>query len=744
LLRRTNFRYSQISIIHRQEERTHMNPRALFLCAALAATSLASPLFAQPIATRIANVPDTYHGTVVNDSYRWLEDVKSNEVQTWMRSQADATSRVLGSIAGREPMLKRMLQAENAVAARVLDVTVAGSGQIFFTRREAGAAQPILYVRNGQDGSDRVLMRLADRGDKTGLDYFFPSPDGKLMAYGISQAGSERAALYVMDVETGRDIAGPFADAMWNGNTRYKWENNSRAFSFITLRDEKSYTDKADTFKFMRTWRWDARTPTTPTLTFDAAQKRGHAMTESESSTVFQFPGSPWEFVYVGDGVRRDLRALKRRIGANEAFTPFIEYENGVRFFQVRGDTVFALSRIGAPRFQIVATSLANPDWARAKVVMPNSQMVVEQIAAAKDALYVAVRDGAQARLFRVNYETFAREEIALPFPGSLRLHNAGTDVEGMLIALSGWTQTTQHYAIGAKDKTPRLTTLQPKGAGDAMAGISSRVEMAKSHDGVMVPISIVQKEGAPKNGNTPTLIWAYGAYGFSQNPAMRSEYAGWLDAGYAYATCHVRGGGEYGNEWYEAGKITTKRNTWMDMIACAEHLIATKVTSPGKLAIAGRSAGGITVGRAITERPDLFAAAAPGVGVLDAVRAETEANGPGNTPEFGTVKKLDEFKALLAMSAYHHVKPGVKYPGVILTHGVNDMRVAVWHSSKMGAALQAAHPDAKPALLDLDYNAGHGRGSSREQQLGSFANVLAFFLWQMGEPGFQPRNLSQ
>ena len=223
-------------------------------------------------------------------------------------------------------------------------------------------------------------------------------------------------------------------------------------------------------------------------------------------------------------------------------------------------------------------------------------------------------------------------------------------------------------------------------------------------------------------------------------------------------ATCHVRGGGEYGDAWYQAGRKQTKPNSWKDLIACAEHLVRTGVTTPRQLGIMGWSAGGITVGRALTERPDLFGAAAPGVGVLDAVRAETESNGPGNVVEFGSVAKADEFRALLAMSAYHHVRPvaaappevtGVRvpgapvtrghYPAVILPHGATDQRVAVWHSSKMAAALQAADP-ATPVLLNIDFAAGHGRGSSTQQRLSTFADSIAFMLWRFGEPGFELR----
>ncbi|MEQ1807546.1 MAG: prolyl oligopeptidase family serine peptidase, partial [Burkholderiaceae bacterium] len=286
----------------------------------------------------------------------------------------------------------------------------------------------------------------------------------------------------------------------------------------------------------------------------------------------------------------------------------------------------------------------------------------------------------------------------------------------------------------------PVLTSLQPSGRFDTLGGVASRVEHALSHDGVRVPLSIVATPGAAGAAVArPTIIVAYGAYGLTQDPRLRAEWVPWLERGYVMATCHVRGGGEYGQAWYEAGRIATKPNTWKDLIACAEHLVKSGVTTPRKLGIMGWSAGGIAVGRALTERPELFAAAAPGVGVLDAVRAETEPNGPGNAVEFGTVAKPDEFKALHEMSAYHHVRLLVRYPAVILPHGATDQRVAVWHSSKMAAALQGAQSKA-PVLLNIDFDAGHGRGSSTAQRLGTFADSLAFMLWQFGEPSFELR----
>jgi prolyl oligopeptidase len=339
--------------------------------------------------------------------------------------------------------------------------------------------------------------------------------------------------------------------------------------------------------------------------------------------------------------------------------------------------------------------------------------------------------------LLRVPYTQGAVEEVALPFPGALRLAAHHVDRPGVLIEFGGWTDAPRYYHVAAGARAPELTSLQPAGRFDALPGVASRVEDAPSHDAVRVPLSIVAAPG--RQGPRPTIIVAYGAYGLTQDPRLRAEWVPWLERGFVMATCHVRGGGEYGQAWYEAGKIATKPNTWKDLIACAEHLVKSGVSTPRQLGIMGWSAGGIAVGRAFTERPDLFAAAAPGVGVLDAVRAETEPNGPGNAVEFGTVAKPDEFKALLEMSAYHQVRLMARYPAVILPHGATDQRVAVWHSSKMAAALQNSGSKA-PVLLNIDFDAGHGRGSSAAQRLGTFADSLAFMLWQFGEPGFELR----
>jgi len=254
-----------------------------------------------------------------------------------------------------------------------------------------------------------------------------------------------------------------------------------------------------------------------------------------------------------------------------------------------------------------------------------------------------------------------------------------------------------------------------------------------KAADGTAIPLSIVFKRGLVRDGTAPTLLMGYGAYGFTEDPTFNATNLAWLERGGILAMAHVRGGGEYGEDWHRAGMKLTKANTIGDFIACAEYLIAQGYTSPSRLAGAGWSAGGITVGGALTRRPDLFAASIDGVGVSDNLRAETMIGGRENAEEFGSVKTKEGFDGLFAMSAYHHVVDGTAYPAVMLTTGVNDARVAPWQSAKMTARLQAATSSQRPILLRVDYDSGHGAGTTRAQRNAERADQHAFLLWQMG-----------
>jgi prolyl oligopeptidase len=413
--------------------------------------------------------------------------------------------------------------------------------------------------------------------------------------------------------------------------------------------------------------------------------------------------------------------------------------EDKVREFAVHGDDLYVISGRNAPRFRVLKTSLAKPDLDNAIVVVPEGTAVVAEIAAAADALYIRLLDGGPSRLLRLPHGTSRKEEIAMPFSGSIRIAHADATRPGVLLEMAGWTRARGFYSYDPAETRLTRLDLQPLGPFDAPDGLVVQEVKVPSHDGVMVPLTIVHKRGVALDGSNPAILTGYGAYGFSFEPYFDPRWLAWLERGGIYAIAHVRGGGEYGEDWHNGGFQETKPNTWKDLIACAEHLITQRFTRPERLGLIGTSAGGILVGRAMTERPDMFAAVVVNVGALDNIRMETTPTGPGNTREFGSVKTEPGFAALHAMSTYNHLKNQVRYPGVLLVHGVNDPRVPVWMSAKTAARLQATTTSGRPVLLRLDYQAGHGFGSSAPQRRLEFADTLAFMLWQFGDLALQP-----
>jgi prolyl oligopeptidase len=350
-------------------------------------------------------------------------------------------------------------------------------------------------------------------------------------------------------------------------------------------------------------------------------------------------------------------------------------------------------------------------------------------------------REGVVKRLYRLDAAVPAKlQPIRLPVEGNVGIVDAGPRKHGILVRVSGWTRAAADYRVAPDGTQARAMHLVEPGRFDAPSNVVAREVMVKSHDGVEVPLSILSLKDVKLDGANPTILYGYGAYGIVQEPSWSPRTLAWLEQGGVFAVAHVRGGGIFGDAWRRAGWKTTKPNTWRDGIAAGEWLVKNGYTKPARLFVYGGSAGGIFVGRAITERPDLFGAAVVAVGNTDSIRSETRANGAGNIPEYGTVTKADEFRGLLEMSPYEHVEPGTPYPAVLFEHGINDTRVDVWMSLKTGARLAAATTSGKPVLLRLEEEAGHGPGATLAQAQSRTADMWAFLLWQAGLPQFQPK----
>jgi prolyl oligopeptidase len=691
----------------------------------------------------IRNVPETFFGTTVDDPYRDFENIKSPPVAAWMKAHSDFAHATLKRIAGRAALREKLEQLEGAAAARVVDVIKLPGEIYFFQRRGAKEDQFKLYMRRGLAGADKLLFDPEALKKKTGkphaINYFAPSPDGSLVALGVSAGGSEDAALRVLDTRSGKQRGPEISRAQYGA---VSWAPDGKELYFHRMQPLKKGMPATDKYQRSMAVVMKPGSGEAGVRTVLRAGEPGVVEVPATEFPIIDVQPDGRVIAQVFDGVSPEIGAYHSTLAQLRAGKPdwkkLFGRDERITAMAVKGDRLVVLTHAGAPRYKLLGGRLDGFSAASATVLVPESQRVLAGVAAASDAMYLETRDGNVKRLFKLEHRDGApAQEVALPVVGAFTLGGARADLPGLLLDLQSWTRARQIYAVGA-DGSVVNTGLQPTGPYDAPGDVLATELMVKSHDGVMVPMSIIHKASVKLDGNNPTLLYGYASYGITEEPFFSISRLAWMDAGGVFAVANPRGSGVFGRQWHEDGKQANKPNTWRDFIACAEALVAQGWTQPARLAIWGGSAGGILVGRALTERPDLFAVVLPDVGSLDMVRAETTPNGIPNIPEFGSRATEPGFRALLAMSSYHHVKDGVNYPAVLFAHGVNDPRVEVWNSTKTAARLMAASKSGKPVLLRLDYDSGHGIGNTKAQVLDERADLFAFTLWQMGVPGFE------
>jgi prolyl oligopeptidase len=715
---------------------------------ALLALWVLCPLFAsaqtQPPKTPVREVTDDYFGTKVVDPYRWLESTSDPEVIAWMKAQNDYTRLVLARIPGRDQLLGRIKALDNAGAV-VSSLQVWG-GHFFYLKTDPGSDNRKLYVRDHVNAPERLLvdpeeLTTAD-GKHYSIDYFQPSPDGRYVAYGISLGGSEESVLHVSQSATGKALPDTIDRAQF---AQPSWLPDGR--SFFYTRTQKLGPNAPETARYqnLRVYRHAlGADPDHEPLVFGYGVNSGVKVTEDDFPSIAFSPGAPRYLLgLVFHGVEREIDVyaipFETDPGNKTAWKKIATEADDITGLDVHGDQIFLLSHKDASRYKVLRTSLANPDLEHATVVVPPSKVVVVSIVAASDALYIQDLDGGIGRLRRFPYRHSVPESVSLPFDGAIQTVFTNPLEPGAWLELTCWTKSPLWYALDSKLGKLTDTALVPNSPVD-YSQIEAEEVQAKSADGTMVPLSIIHKRGLALDGSHPTWLGGYGSYGITLDPTFRATLLAFLERGGISAVAHVRGGGEFGEDWHLAGQKLTKQHTIDDMIAGAQYLIDRRYTSPAHLAGEGTSAGGITIGGAITQRPDLFGAALIRVGDSDSLRSELMASGPANIPEFGTTKEPDGFKALFGMDAYQHVKPNTAYPAVLLTTGANDPRVAPWQAAKMAARLQASTNSGKPILLRVDYDAGHGLGSTKSQRDIELADEIAFLFWQLAVPEFQPK----
>jgi prolyl oligopeptidase len=694
-----------------------------------------------PVAA-VRNVRETFFGTPVDDPYRYFEEPMAPEVAAWMKAHSEHAHATLKRIGGRAALRSRLEEIDASASARVGEVQRCAGDWLFYQRRGAKEDQFKLCTRQGLAGAERVLFDPEELKKKSGkphaINWYSASPDGAKVALGVSAGGSEEASMRVLDVKSGRQL-GPIIDRTRFGGI--SWSRDGRQIYFHRMQALKKGAPPTD--KYQRSMAC--------VMPAGGRERSIRVLLRAGDKGPIQVPATEFPFIEIMpdgraiasamDGVSSEFSAWHSTEAAVQAGRPawkkLFSQADAVTAMAVKGDRVYALTHQGAPRYRLIGGKLEGFSPATATTLVPESERVLGTLAAASDALYFDVRDGNVKKLLKLAYADGAQpQEVALPVLGSFGFGGVQATLPGVLLDLESWTRARQIFSVAADGRVAN-TGLQPAGPFDTPADVSATEVMVKSHDGVLVPMSIIHRTGTALDGANPTILYGYASYGFTEEPFFSPGRLAWMDAGGVFAVANPRGSGVFGKEWHNAGKQGTKPNTWKDFIACAEYLVQQKWTRPSRLAIWGGSAGGILVGMAMCERPDLFAVVMPAVGSLDNVRAETTPNGIPNIPEFGSRKTEPGFRALLAMSTYHQIKDGVPYPAVLLTHGVNDPRVQVANTTKTAARLMAASTSGKPVLMRLDYDSGHGIGNTKAQALDERADTFAFVLWQTGMPGW-------
>jgi len=686
-----------------------------------------------------------YHGVEIQDPYRWLEDTANPEVAQWMKAASDHARQTLRALPVREKLHASMLNFDRTVAARVTKVARETGDRWFFERRGAGANQFSLILRKGLRGAEQVLVDPEAMERATAkphaINYYSPSPGGRFVAYGVSAQGSEAAVLHLLDTRSGKHLGKPIDRADF-GNV--SWSPNGRQMLFTRLQAFKPGMPATQKYQRSQTLLLERGASINRARPVFGTGIPGVRIADGEIPFADFTHDGRWVLGFVFNGTQAEIAlylcTARSLLQGRPQWRQLLSAADKVTSVAYMDDRLYLLTHRDAPRSKVLQVPIAGFDLANAQVLVPASGRVLSGIAAAADALYIEARDGNIKRLFRHPWRSSGVvEEVKLPVEGSFSLSGdqgnmraADPRFPGLVAHVESWNRAPQIFAIDAQGRVAN-TGLQPSGPHDAPEDVVVTELEVPSHDGAMVPMSIIHRKDVRLDGSNPTILYGYASYGATEEPFFSLSRLAWLEAGGVFAVANPRGSGVYGQDWYKAGFQATKPNTWKDFIACAEWLIARGWTAPQRLGILGGSAGGILVGRAMTERPDLFAAVVSAVGALDMIRGEDTSNGVPNIPEFGSHTTASGFQALLSMSTYHQIQDGVKYPAVLLTHGVNDPRVDVWHSTKTAARLSAATASGKPVLLRLDDEAGHGIGSTKRQQLEERADIFAFFLWQMG-----------
>jgi prolyl oligopeptidase len=669
--------------------------------------------------THTSDVADLLHGETIPDPYRWLEDGESAGTREWTAAQNALTRSYLDAVPGRGDLHRRL---DQLLAIGAISVPTPARGRYFYQRRDGRQNQPVLYVREGVHGEDRAVIdpNALNAAGTVALDWYYPSDDGRLLAYGLSENGSEQSVLQVLDVDSGaiRQDRIPHtraADLAWLPDgagfyyTRYPAPGEAP--------EGEEHYHRAIYFHRLGT------DPAADPLVFQPAEKE-------HWPSVGLSPDGRWLVIGVArtfdqtDLYLQDLRSEGLPVPVAKDLPASFEGE-------VAHGRLFMRTNLDAPTYRLYVVDPERPGAGWNEIVPPRPDAVLEGVRITARHLALSYLERASSRLRLADHEGRLQREVRLPTLGSLFGAGAEWDGSELLYGFSSYTVPPGVYRIdldrGVEELWRRVEAdLDPSGFEVSQVAVRSK-------DGTEVSMFLVHRAGLSRDGTNPVYLTGYGGFNISMTPAFSRSLLLWLERGGVVAIPNIRGGGEYGERWHQEGMLGRKQNSFDDFIAAAEWLIEQGYTTPARLAAAGGSNGGLLMGAVLTQRPDLFRAVVIQVPLLDMLRYHRFLIARLWIPEYGSAEDAAQFPWLKAYSPYHHVRDGVAYPAVLLATAESDSRVDPMHARKMTARLQAATSSPRPILLRLESRAGHGAGKPLNKVLEELTDTWTFVFSETG-----------
>jgi prolyl oligopeptidase len=670
--------------------------------------------------TPAKEVVEVLHGEAIADPYRWLEDGEAPETREWTERQNAFTEAYLEARPARQQIRDRLQQL---LSIGVLGVPYPAGQRYFYLRRDGIQNQPVLYWRHGVQGEDRVAVdpNLLDSAGTTALDWFYPSKDGRLLAYGLSENGSEESVLHLLDVE--------HAVLLPERITRMRaaslaWLPDGSGFYYTRYPAPGTVPEGEEHYHRSIYFHRLGADSEQDALIFEPAEKE-------HWPGVGLSPDGRWLLVTVARTFdQTDLYVQDQHVGG--ALVPVARDLPASFEGEIVGDVLFMRTNLDAPTYRLYRVNPADPHRSRwQEIVPPRSEAVLEAVTIAADHLALSYLEHASSRLELADRGGRILERVTLPALGSLFGVSAEWNGQEIFYGFSSYTVPPSVYRIDLVTGSSELwrqvsTDIDP-------SDFAIRQVSYPSRDGTPISMFVVSPAGITLDGSNPTYLTGYGGFNISMTPAFSRSLLLWLEHGGVVAIPNIRGGGEYGEGWHQAGMLANKQNSFDDFICAAEWLIREGYTRPERLAAAGGSNGGLLVGSALTQRPDLFRAVLVQVPLLDMLRYHRFLIARLWIPEYGSADDPAQFRWLRAYSPYHRVRDGVAYPAVLLATAESDTRVDPMHARKMAARLQAATSAERPILLRLESRAGHGAGKPLTKVLDELTDSWTFVFSELG-----------